>query len=95
MPLGTFVLAHVNPRSLGFTVGVLLILYATWMLARVALRLAPPTVTVGGRGADARQVFAGGVLGGIGGFSGALPTIWCDLRGGPRISPEASTSPSL
>ena len=81
VPLGTYVLAHVNPRTLGFAVGLLLILYASWVLARLAFRLTPPAVTAGGRGADAAVGFAGGVLGGIGGFSGALPTIWCDLRG--------------
>lgn len=81
VPLGTYLLAHVNPRTLGLGVGVLLILYATWALVRVALRLAPPAVTAGGRGGDAVVGFVSGVLGGIGGFSGALTTIWCDLRG--------------
>jgi uncharacterized protein len=81
VPLGTLALAHIDARTLGFAVGVLLILYAAWMLARLALRQAPAPMMAGGRGADAAVGFAGGVLGGVGGFSGALPTIWCDLRG--------------
>ena len=31
--------------------------------------------------ADACVGFAGGVLGGLGGFTGTLPTLWCTLRG--------------
>ncbi len=81
VPLGTWALAHLDPKALGFAVGVLLICYGGYMLARIALRLAPPAVTRGGRGADGLVGFIGGVMGGVGGFSGALPSIWCDLRG--------------
>lgn len=95
VPLGTYVLAHVNPRALGFAVGVLLILYAIWALIRVALRLAPPALTAGGEGADVAVGFAGGVLGGIGGFSGALPTIWCDLRGWPKDTARGIYQPFI
>ena len=35
----------------------------------------------GGRLADAVVGFIGGILGGLGGFSGVLPTIWAQLRG--------------
>jgi uncharacterized membrane protein YfcA len=39
-------------------------------------------VTWGGRVADAFVGWGGGVLGGLAGLSGALPTIWASLRGG-------------
>ena len=38
----------------------------------------------GGRGADAAVGFVGGILGGVGGYSGVLPTIWTQLRGWPK-----------
>jgi uncharacterized membrane protein YfcA len=81
VPLGTWALIRVDPGALGFAVGLLLIAYGSWMLMRVALRMAPPAVSFGGRTADGVVGFAGGILGGVGGFSGALPSIWCDLRG--------------
>ena len=40
-----------------------------------------PKVTAGGRWADAFAGWMGGVMGGIGGFAGAVPTLWCTLRG--------------
>jgi uncharacterized membrane protein YfcA len=40
-----------------------------------------PRVTVGGRVADGVVGLAGGVMGGLGGFTGVLPTLWCTLRG--------------
>ena len=40
-----------------------------------------PRITAGGRLADGAVGLAGGVMGGIGGFTGALPTLWCTLRG--------------
>lgn len=79
-PIGTALLIHLDGRVIATGIGVLLILYAGFMLARTALRLAPPRIAAG-TGADAGVGFMGGVLGGVGGFSGALPTIWTDLRG--------------
>jgi uncharacterized membrane protein YfcA len=40
-----------------------------------------PRVRWGGRTADAVVGLCGGVMGGIGGFTGVLPTLWCTLRG--------------
>lgn len=39
--------------------------------------------------ADATAGFVGGVLGGIGGVSGAIPTLWCTLRGMPKDTQRA------
>src|SRR5262249_9207270 len=38
----------------------------------------------GGRAADAVVGFFGGILGGVGGYSGTLPAIWTQLRGWPK-----------
>jgi hypothetical protein len=40
-----------------------------------------PKVTHGGRTADAVAGVAGGVMGGLGGFTGVVPSLWCTLRG--------------
>ncbi|MDP1882545.1 MAG: TSUP family transporter, partial [Bradyrhizobium sp.] len=41
----------------------------------------PMAFTFGGRVADAAVGFAGGILGGLAGLSGALPTLWASVRG--------------
>jgi uncharacterized membrane protein YfcA len=79
-PIGTFILGHADSRMIVAGVGVLLVVYAGYALSRLALRRAPPVIRAPAA-ADAGVGFAGGVLGGIGGFSGALPVMWGDLKG--------------
>jgi uncharacterized membrane protein YfcA len=79
-PFGVLILRFTEARVIVFGVGVLLVVYAGWMLSRIALKRTPPVI----RAAPSMDVsvgFAGGVLGGIGGFSGALPAMWGDLKG--------------
>jgi uncharacterized membrane protein YfcA len=40
-----------------------------------------PRITAGGRWADGLVGLGGGLMGGIGGFSGMLPSLWVTLRG--------------
>jgi uncharacterized membrane protein YfcA len=40
-----------------------------------------PRITAGGAVADGAAGLLGGVCGGIGGFTGVVPTLWCTLRG--------------
>lgn len=77
VPFGTYLLTLVSPFFFKLFVGVLLIGYCSFMLAR-RTRL---TVTWGGAGADGAIGFGGGILGGLAGLSGPLPTIWASLRG--------------
>jgi hypothetical protein len=79
-PFGVLVLRFADPRAIVAGIGLLLVGYAGYMLARMAARRAPPVLRAG-IAADAGIGFAGGVLGGIGGFSGALPAMWGDLKG--------------
>jgi uncharacterized membrane protein YfcA len=77
VPLGARLLDHVNPDLFRLGVGVLLVVFSTTMLlgrAQIAMRW-------GGRAADAAIGLGGGVLGGLAGLSGALPTLWATLRG--------------
>ena len=77
LPVGVAALHVVDPKILKALLGLLLVGYTGLTLAVRRF----PTVSAGGRAADAVVGFGGGVLGGVAGLSGALLTIWCGLRG--------------
>ncbi|MHA1154284.1 MAG: sulfite exporter TauE/SafE family protein [Alphaproteobacteria bacterium] len=81
VPLGVAVLGAVGSSaevaSFRAGVGVFLIVYAGVMLALRTL----PVIAWGGRAADSAVGLLGGIMGGIAGLSGPLPTLWCGLRG--------------
>jgi hypothetical protein len=77
VPLGVAVLDSVEVAAFRAGVGVFLVLYAGGMLALRGL----PVVAWGGRAADGAVGLLGGIMGGIAGLSGPLPTLWCGLRG--------------
>ncbi|MBX9593682.1 MAG: sulfite exporter TauE/SafE family protein [Roseomonas sp.] len=79
-PIGILVLKVTSAQAITMGIGALLVVYAGYTLARIALKRAPHAFTTGPL-PDAGIGFAGGVLGGIGGFSGALPAMWGDLKG--------------
>jgi uncharacterized membrane protein YfcA len=80
IPLGVQLLAHANPGTLKVALGAVIAAFGTYVLAAPRL----PVIDAGGRAADAAIGFGGGVLGGLGGYSGILPTIWTQLRGWPK-----------
>jgi uncharacterized membrane protein YfcA len=80
IPVGVWLLVRVDAAALKVALGLFLAVYGVYALAAPRL----PHVSGGGRAADAAVGFAGGVLGGIGGYSGVLPAIWCQLRGWPK-----------
>ena len=77
VPIGITVLTRVDPHVIKIVLGVFLIAYGVYALAMPRL----PQVAAGGRAADAAVGFVSGILGGLGGYSGVLPTIWTQLRG--------------
>ena len=77
VPVGTRLLTHLDPSVFRLGMGILLLAFSSFML----LCRAPMGVRWGGRAADATIGFAGGILGGLAGLSGPLPTIWATLRG--------------
>ena len=94
LPVGLLVLARGPAPAIVAGVGLLLVVYSGYMLSRIALRLAPPQVA-GGRAADAAIGVASGILGGIGGFVGALPAMWADMQGWPKDRARAFMQPFI
>jgi uncharacterized membrane protein YfcA len=94
IPGGLAVLAFGPARAIVTFVGVLLVVYAGYMLARLALRMPPPRVAAG-RAQDAAVGFAAGILGGIGGYVGALPAMWADIQGLPPREARALMQPFI
>jgi len=80
VPVGGWILPWISLPTFKLTVGVLLIAYCTFMLA-AAGRVRLPG---GGRAADAAIGLGGGILGGLAGLSGMLPTLWAALKGWPK-----------
>jgi uncharacterized membrane protein YfcA len=75
VPLGTLLLEHVSPDAFRLAIGGLLLAFSTFMLCGRRLHL-----RWGGRVADGFVGFFGGILGGLAGLSGPLPTMWATLR---------------
>lgn len=80
VPIGTWVLPLISLGTFKLALGVVLIVYCSFMLF-AAGRI---TLAAGGRGAEVVVGFAGGILGGIAALSGVLPTIWASLKGWPK-----------
>lgn len=77
VPIGVVLLARVDPALFRIGIGLLLVLFcAVTVTGRV--RWAEGR---GGRAADAMIGFGGGVMGGLTGLSGPLPTMWATLQG--------------
>jgi len=80
VPIGGWLLPWISLPTFKLTIGVLLIAYCAFMLlAAGRVRLA-----AGGRSAEAMIGLGGGVLGGLAGLSGMLPTLWAALKGWPK-----------
>jgi uncharacterized membrane protein YfcA len=71
-------------------VGIFLILFSVWSLAKPQLR----RISAGGRLADGGVGILSGILGGMTGFGGILPTIWSGLRGWPKDEQRAVFQPT-
>lgn len=80
LPTGLWLLNIMNPLLFKFGVGLLLTVYCTAMLWIAHI----PRVTHGGRLADGLIGWVGGTMSGFGGLPGAVPTLWCTLRGWPK-----------
>jgi len=89
VPLGVAILRWANPDHVRIAVGVVLVLYSAYTLARPPMK----PVTDAGATADAGVGFLNGILGGLTGLAGILTTIWCGMRGWPRDEQRATFQP--
>jgi uncharacterized membrane protein YfcA len=90
IPVGVELLRWTPAAYLRIAVGILLVLFSLYSLARPQLR----RITAGGRVADGGVGFLSGILGGTTGFGGILPTIWSGIRGWPRDEQRAVFQPT-
>lgn len=90
IPIGVMLLTYTNPTYLRFGVGVLLVLYATYSLARPPL--GPFKI---GASADIAIGVSNGLLGGLTGLGGIISTISCQLRGWSKDRQRAVFQPVL
>jgi len=79
VPIGALLLTYINPAHLRIGVGVLLVLYSIYSLAKPALK-----PVGGGVPADVGIGFFNGLLGGLTGLGGIIVTVWVQLRGWPK-----------
>lgn len=86
VPCGAWLLGQVSPAGFKLVLGMLLAIWCPLML--VSRRL--PHITLGGCWGDAIAGWGGGLLGGLGGFSGPIPTLWCTLRGWDKDAQRAA-----
>jgi uncharacterized membrane protein YfcA len=91
IPIGIRILTRTDVGVLRAALGVMLVLYGFYALLMPRL----PSVRYGGRVADGLVGFVGGILGGIGGYSGVLPTIWTQLRGWPKETARGVYQPFI
>jgi uncharacterized protein len=77
VPLGTFLLPHIDPRLFKLGLGGFLVIYPAYVLVRTR----QTESAWGGKTADGAVGFISGVLGGFTGLSGVLPVVWTDIRG--------------
>lgn len=76
LPLGLYLLPRLDVPMFKAALGLMLVIVCPLMF--FASRL--PRVQ-GGPAGDALAGAAGGVMGGLGGFTGVVPTLWCTVRG--------------
>jgi uncharacterized protein len=90
VPVGAILLAYINPALLRFGVGVLLVLYSIYGLAKPALK-----PVQGGIPTDVGIGFLNGLLGALTGLAGVIVTVWVQLRGLPKDSQRAIFQPVI
>jgi uncharacterized membrane protein YfcA len=90
IPIGVSILAYINPHYLRFGVGVLLVCYSIYGLARPAF--APTKI---GAGVDIAIGILNGLLGGLTGLGGVISTISCQWRGWSKDVQRAVFQPVL
>jgi uncharacterized membrane protein YfcA len=87
-----YLLQHIDAGAFRTVFGIFLIIYAGSMLLRPAFARVEVS---SGRLRDAFVGFGGGLIGGLTAMPGALPVIWCDLRGMPKDQQRGLVQPYI
>jgi uncharacterized membrane protein YfcA len=90
VPLGVWLLQHVDGTCYAVGLGIFLTLYGAY---RVLQRESP--VVRGSLWLDLGVGALGGITGGLAGFPGAFVTIWCSMRGWDKLLQRAVYQPYL
>jgi uncharacterized protein len=89
VPFGAELLRWADPHVVRQTVGILLIGFVLYSLLNLSVR----SGDIGGRAADGSIGVLGGVVGGLTGLAGIVPTAWCVYRGWPKDEQRAVFQP--
>lgn len=89
MPIGFYLLNIINAPLLKIIVAVFLLLYGGFFTFRKNL----PLISKPNRLLNAVVGFCAGILGQLGGLSGALPTMWCALHSWSKTEQRALLQP--
>ena len=92
IPIAIYLLQNADTYVLRVGFGILVSLYAGYMLFRPALARAGGTTGMHRR---ALIGFGGGLIGGLTAMPGAVPTIWCDMRGMPKSDQRGLVQPFI
>jgi uncharacterized membrane protein YfcA len=90
IPAGIALVTTVDPGTIRFGIGVLLLAYSLYSLIRPAFK--PPTASFP---ADLGVGIINGLIGGLTGLGGVAVTVWCQLRGGKKDELRAVFQPVL
>ena len=87
-----YLLHHIDAATFRVGFGIFLATYAAYMLLRPAMERVG---AVPGRVRDAAIGFGGGLVGGLTAMPGALPAMWCELRGMPKDQQRGLMQPYI
>jgi len=90
VPLGVYLVTYLNPAHLRIGVGILLIAYSIYNLARPKITPIKSNTQM-----DFGVGILNGMLGGLTGLGGVISTIWCQLGGGTKDTQRALFQPIL
>jgi uncharacterized membrane protein YfcA len=92
IPIAVYLLQNTDTYILRVGFGIMVSLYAGYMLWRPTLTRFDATAS---RRLTALIGFGGGLVGGLTAMPGAIPTIWCDMRGMPKNDQRGLVQPFI
>jgi uncharacterized membrane protein YfcA len=90
VPVGVWLLLHLNVQTFKIGLGALLVAYSSYMLLR-----RPITLQRTSQGSDVVAGFVGGMAGGFAAMPGAAVSIWCGMKGWDKARQRAVFQPFI